>query len=63
MEVVNEKKGTMSLTGGRRKNIFYELSYWANVTLKHNLDVASLLENKPFIRHELCYQKDTISLS
>ena len=29
----------------RKKSIFYELPYWANIELKHNLDVMHIEKN------------------
>ena len=35
----------MGLTGEKKKSIFYELLYWANIELKHNLDIMHVRKN------------------
>ena len=43
-EGVKQNKGNDELNW-RKKNIFYELSYWANIELKYNLDVMQIEKN------------------
>ncbi|XP_062085438.1 uncharacterized protein LOC133791534 [Humulus lupulus] len=40
-----KRKRTKEQVGWRKKNIFFELPYWANMKLRHNLDVMHVEKN------------------
>ncbi|KAL5560901.1 hypothetical protein UlMin_030648 [Ulmus minor] len=42
---VKRKRGDDELNWRKKKSIFYELPYWANIELKHNLDVMHIEKN------------------